>query len=119
MHFQFENYSAYSDVKLPLGVFLQVYTHHFSMTRPRLRALLIDLSGTLHIDKEQTPCAVEALRRIRQARIPIRFCSNTSKESTQDLRDKLNNIGFEVNDGELWTSLGALSDVVKVRELKK
>ena len=101
--------------------------------RPRLRALLIDLSGTLHIGDEPTPFAVSALRRLRDARqprIPIRFCSNTSKECTLDLRARLIGMGFEVRDDgddaeggggvrELWTSLGAVRELVRARGLKR
>lgn len=89
------------------------------MPRPRLRALLIDLSGTLHIGNSATPGAVEALRKARKAGLAIRFCSNTSKESTADLKARLIKIGLEVNDGELWTSLGALKDVLEARNLKR
>ncbi|KAL5480338.1 hypothetical protein ACEPAI_1608 [Sanghuangporus weigelae] len=89
------------------------------MSRPPIRALLVDLSGTLHIGSNAVPGAADALKRIRQAGIPVRFCSNTSKESTASLRAKLMKMGFEVNDGELWTSLGALKDVVKMKYLRK
>lgn len=89
------------------------------MVRPKLRALLIDLSGTLHIGDQATPGAAEALRRARDAGLAIRFCSNTSKESTADLKSRLTKIGFAVNDGELWTSLGALKNVLETRKLKR
>ncbi|THH09960.1 hypothetical protein EW145_g1661 [Phellinidium pouzarii] len=89
------------------------------MIRPKIRALLIDLSGTLHIGSSATPFAIDALKRIRETGIDIRFCSNTSKESAKDLRLRLRNIGFDVHDGELWTSLCALKDVVKARNLQR
>ncbi|KAI5121747.1 hypothetical protein M0805_009036 [Coniferiporia weirii] len=90
------------------------------MIRPAIRAVLIDLSGTLHIGSTPTPSAINALKRVREeSGITIRFCSNTSKESTNDLRTRLNNIGFDVKDGELWTSLGALKDVVRTKNLRR
>ncbi|KAL5514126.1 hypothetical protein ACEPAG_2887 [Sanghuangporus baumii] len=89
------------------------------MSRPAIRALLVDLSGTLHIGSNAVPGAADALKRIHQIGIPVRFCSNTSKESTASLRSKLIKMGFEVNDGELWTSLGALKDVIKMKNLRK
>lgn len=85
----------------------------------RAKALLIDLSGTLHVGSTPTQGAVRALQRLRDAQIPFRFCSNTSQQSTQDLREKLLNMGFEVRENELWTSLGALRDVVKERGLMR
>ena len=78
-----------------------------------IRALLIDLSGTLHIGSDPTPSAVKALQRLRDAGIPFRFCSNTSKESTDSLTERLRSMGFDVrSDGpgrELWTSIGAVT----------
>lgn len=47
----------------------------------RLRALLVDLSGTLHIGSQPTRSAAEAIERLREAGILLRFVSNTSKES--------------------------------------
>lgn len=91
--------------------------------RPFIRALLIDLSGTLHIGDTPTKDAVNALRRLRQAGIPFRFCSNTSKESTTALRERLTHMGFEIrSDGpkeELWTSIGAVKRRIEDLELKR
>ncbi|SCV71903.1 BQ2448_4597 [Microbotryum intermedium] len=48
----------------------------------RLRALLIDLSGTIHVSNQPTPNAAQAIQRLRKAGIVLRWVSNTSKEST-------------------------------------
>jgi ribonucleotide monophosphatase NagD (HAD superfamily) len=37
-----------------------------------IRGLLIDLSGTLHIDAKVIPGAVEAVQRLKQSGIPYR-----------------------------------------------
>lgn len=43
-----------------------------------LKAVLFDLSGTLHIDQQVTPNAVEALKQLRAtSKVPVRFISNT------------------------------------------
>ncbi len=88
-------------------------------SRPPIRALLIDLSGTLHVGKTPTPGAVAALSRLRRNNHAFRFCSNTSKEGRVDLEARLQAMGFELQDTtgldetgkgrEMWTSLGALS----------
>ncbi|KAI0319842.1 HAD-like domain-containing protein [Amylostereum chailletii] len=82
------------------------------MTRPPIRALLIDLSGTLHVGTTPTPAAVHALARLRASQIPFRFCSNTSKQSTASLHTSLAAIGFNVKPEELWTSIGAVRRVL-------
>ncbi|KXN88328.1 Haloacid dehalogenase-like hydrolase domain-containing protein 2 [Leucoagaricus sp. SymC.cos] len=113
-------------------------------TRPFIRALLIDISGNLHVGSRATPDAVEAFRRLRKSGIPFRLCSNTSKESTQSLVSRLNKLGFnvpvlpdepssELESGtafpsgglrrypkrEVWTSIGALAQYVRNRNLKR
>jgi ribonucleotide monophosphatase NagD (HAD superfamily) len=49
------------------------------MQGPAVRALLIDISGTLHVGAKPTPDAGSALRRLQASGIPYRFYSNTSK----------------------------------------
>ncbi|KIP06081.1 hypothetical protein PHLGIDRAFT_107411 [Phlebiopsis gigantea 11061_1 CR5-6] len=107
-------------------------------TRPPIRALLIDLSGTLHVGSSPTPGAVEALNRLRHVApldtdkpLPFKFCSNTSKEGRDQLKTRLRGMGFElkgdVGQGsgeksqsrEMWTSLGAVSALLKRRDLSR
>lgn len=84
----------------------------------KLKALLIDLNGTLHIGSESTPSAGKAIERLRSLRIPFIFCSNSTKESSASLLDKLKKIGFDVKKEELMTSLSAGRMVVEEKGLK-
>jgi ribonucleotide monophosphatase NagD (HAD superfamily) len=92
--------------------------------RPRIKALLIDISGTLHVGAKQTKDAVGALQRLRASQIPFKLCSNSSKESTQDLISRLCKLGFVVNDStsgnrEVWTSVGSVSRTLSEMGLKR
>ncbi|KAJ1653831.1 Haloacid dehalogenase-like hydrolase domain-containing protein 2 [Dispira simplex] len=78
-----------------------------------LRGVLIDLSGTLHIDNAVTPHSVEALQRLRKAGIKVLFCSNTTKEGGSQLHARLTNLGFQHHPKELFTSLMAALQLVK------
>ena len=51
------------------------------MSLSSIRALLIDLSGTIHVENEVIPGAVEAVKRLRDAKVPIKFVTNTTKVS--------------------------------------
>ena len=108
-----------------------------STSRPPLQALLIDLSGTLHVGSTPTTGSVEALTRLRDynamhkgSPLPFRFCSNTSKEGRRELEARLLGMGFDIRiededsvnsptDREMWTSLGALSGVLQAKGLKR
>ncbi|KAG0698944.1 HAD-like domain-containing protein [Suillus ampliporus] len=90
--------------------------------RPIIRALLIDISGTLMIGSKPTHRAVQALAELRRARFPFRFCSNTSKESTSVLQKRMLDAGFDVQTGEsqeLWTSLKAVRSFIHTRGLRR
>lgn len=87
--------------------------------RPTIRALLIDLSGTVHIATQPTPGSPDAIHRLRDSSIPFRFCSNTSKESTAALRDKLARMGIETHDNEVWTSIGAVNSLLRTKGVQR
>ncbi|KAG1741256.1 HAD-like domain-containing protein [Suillus lakei] len=90
--------------------------------RPIIRALLIDISGTLMIGSTTTPGAVRALAELRRSGFPFKFCSNTSKESTSVLQKRMVDAGFDVQTGEsqeLWTSLKAVQSLIRSRGLRR
>ena len=87
--------------------------------RPVIRALLIDLSGTVHVATQPTPRSPEAIQRLRDSSIPFRFCSNTSKESTAILCDKLARMGIETRDNEVWTSIGAVNSLLRAKGVQR
>ncbi|KAG1840246.1 HAD-like domain-containing protein [Suillus subluteus] len=91
-------------------------------SRPKIRALLIDISGTLMIGSTPTQRAVQALAELRRNNFPFRFCSNTSKESTSVLQKRMLDAGFDVQTGEsqeLWTSLKAVQSLILSRGLRR
>ncbi|KAI8580556.1 hypothetical protein K450DRAFT_236192 [Umbelopsis ramanniana AG] len=88
------------------------------MRRDIIKGVLIDLSGTLHIDKKEIPGAVDAIRKLRESGLPFRFATNTTKESPQRLRSKLDALGFQVQDHEIFTSLSACRDLVVSKNLR-
>lgn len=86
--------------------------------RKGLKAVLIDLSGTLHIENEITPNAVEALKRLRGTNMHIKFVTNTTKESRRILHERLVKLGFDIKQDEIFSSLWAARDLVKKEGLK-
>lgn len=70
------------------------------------KAVLVDLSGTLHVEDEITPDAANALKRLRES-FKVRFVSNTTKECRAALLARLQKLGFEIGKDEMVTSLSA------------
>ncbi|KAJ7660389.1 HAD-like domain-containing protein [Mycena polygramma] len=99
--------------------------------RPALRALLIDLSGTLHVGSTPTQGAVDAFRRLQDSGMPHRLCSNTSKESTSDVSARLRGLGFNLKAAnnadseprnpsrEIWTSIAAVGRVMQDMDIHR
>ncbi|XP_053971783.1 haloacid dehalogenase-like hydrolase domain-containing protein 2 isoform X1 [Hylaeus anthracinus] len=83
----------------------------------QIRMVLIDLSGTLHIDNTVIPGAIEALNRLRNAKIPLKFVTNTTKESSNFLYNRLTKLGFEIKKEEIFSSLAAARRLIVSREL--
>lgn len=79
-----------------------------------IRAILIDLSGTLHVENTPTPNAVTSLATLRQQRnLEIRFVTNTTKESRASLVTRLRGIGFGIQDDEIVSSLSVAREFVR------
>ena len=86
--------------------------------RRRLRAVLVDLSGTVHVGDEATPGAAEALDALRAAAggaggVRTLFVPNTSKEGKAALVSRLGRAGLRVRPDEIQTALSAASDHVR------
>ncbi|XP_067670597.1 haloacid dehalogenase-like hydrolase domain-containing protein 2 [Haliotis asinina] len=88
------------------------------MTTSGVKCVLIDLSGTLHIEDEEVPGSVDALERLRASDLKVRFVTNTTKESKRVLVQRLNQIGFNVVPDDVFTSLSAAHNVVMEKKLR-
>ncbi|EFB22004.1 hypothetical protein PANDA_006577, partial [Ailuropoda melanoleuca] len=97
--------------------------------RRALKAVLVDLSGTLHIEDAAVPGAQEALKRqailqvqltnmLRSASVMVRFVTNTTKESKQDLLDRLKKLEFDISEDEIFTSLTAARNLVEQKQVR-
>jgi HAD superfamily hydrolase (TIGR01458 family) len=68
-----------------------------------VRALLVDLDGVLYVENQPIPGAVEAVSRLREHRLALRFVTNTTAHSRDRTLHKLARLGFGVDDRELIT----------------
>ena len=89
----------------------------------RIRGVLIDLSGTLHVGDTAIQGAAAALRRLRDGAgqaggLAVRFVSNTTKEPAGALVARLRRLGFDVAPEEVYTSLTAAKAVIARRRLR-
>jgi HAD superfamily hydrolase (TIGR01458 family) len=69
----------------------------------QVRALLLDLDGVLYVEDEPVAGAREAVAQLRGAGLQLRFVTNTTAQSRGRTLDKLQHLGFAVDDPELVT----------------
>jgi HAD superfamily hydrolase (TIGR01458 family) len=74
-----------------------------------VRGFLLDIEGTIVGDKryEAIGGAVEFIRRVRDAAVPLRLISNNTTDSRPALVDKLARAGFDFTIDEIHTCIGA------------
>lgn len=65
--------------------------------------MLIDLDGVLYVEDETVPGAREAVARLRDAGLGLRFVTNTTSRSRPATLAKLRGLGFTLSDEELVT----------------
>ena len=85
--------------------------------RPRVKAAMIDLNGTLHVGDRPLPGAIEAVQELRKNGFLLKFVTNSSRESRRSLLARLRRIGFDVADEELHSALTAAKMKIKRENL--
>nr|XP_061836900.1 haloacid dehalogenase-like hydrolase domain-containing protein 2 isoform X2 [Nerophis lumbriciformis] len=87
-------------------------------SRCALKAVLVDLSGTLHVEDAAVPGAQDALHRLRQASVDVKFVTNTTKESKRNLLERLRGLNFDLQEKEIFTSLSAARSLLEKTRLR-
>lgn len=72
--------------------------------RGPVRGCLLDLSGTVHVGDQLLPGAAEAIARLREANLALRFVSNTSRLTCRELVRRLREAGLEIAPEEIFTA---------------
>ena len=75
------------------------------------KAILIDLSGTLHIENFAIPGSQIALEKLRQ-KFKFKFVTNTSKENVDTLYMRLKNLNFNISKDDIYSSLTASKQLI-------
>ncbi len=68
-----------------------------------VEGLLLDLDGVVHIRDKPVPGSLDAIARLRAARIPFRFVTNTTRRPRRSIAEGLAAIGLDVTEEEIFT----------------
>lgn len=77
-----------------------------------IRAVLVDIAGVLHVGDVAVPGAVEALARLRDSGLPLRFLTNTTRRTGERLALDLQAMGVDLAADEIVTAASAAHDYV-------
>lgn len=69
-----------------------------------IRGVLLDLSGVIYIGNELVDGAAEAVRRLHQADLPVRFITNTTRSTRAVILRKLARMGLDLDPEALFTA---------------
>jgi len=83
-----------------------------------IKALMIDLSGTVHVGDTLIPGAKNAIFKLKKSGIPLKYVTNSSKESKTSLLMKLEKAGLEVTVDDVFTSLSAARSLISSKNLR-
>ncbi|MET7000518.1 HAD-IIA family hydrolase [Chitinophaga defluvii] len=67
------------------------------------KGFLIDMDGVIYKGSEPIPGAVAFINGLREKGIPFLFLTNNSQRTSRDVCYKLNKMGFQVNDTDIFT----------------
>lgn len=82
-------------------------------------ALLIDLDGTLYVGRDPVPGTRQAVARLRDAGIPLRVLTNTTRRSRRDLAHRLEGMGFQFSLNEIFNAPSAAARWLGRRGLRR
>lgn len=69
----------------------------------RIEAIIFDLDGTLYRGRSPIPGAAKAVNRLRET-VTCRFLSNNGEREGHELTERLRNMGFHVDPGDVISS---------------
>jgi len=82
-----------------------------------IRGVLIDLSGVVYSGTQPINGAASAIGRLREAGLPLRFVTNTTRKSKRLILEQLAKMQLDISEDEVFTPASAACEIVTERNL--
>jgi HAD superfamily hydrolase (TIGR01458 family) len=82
------------------------------------KAILFDISGVLHVDNQPISGAVDTISKLQKQNVPMRFVTNTSRSTSDDMLSKLSKMGFNVKKEDIFTAPIAMKLICQQKKLR-
>lgn len=79
----------------------------------QVKGVIFDIDGTLILNNQPLPGATDTVNSLRNMGVEMRFVTNTTGRTPEQLGKALREFGFEVKDSEVLTSVGACVHFLK------
>ncbi|KAL8609417.1 hypothetical protein ACOMHN_019906 [Nucella lapillus] len=93
-----------------------------ALTSRTVRAVLLDISGVLKnsVDKKDVAIdgSVDAVSRLKASGLPVRFCTNETTTTRSQLVTRLQAIGFNIKEEEVYPPAPAVCRILQQRGLR-
>ena len=73
-----------------------------------ISGVLLDISGVVSDGDQLLPNALESIQRLRDAQLPVRFLTNTTRSTRKAVLTRLKNLNLKLDDCELFTPAQAV-----------
>ncbi len=83
----------------------------------RIRGLLLDLDGVVHVRGTVLPGALEAIAKLRAARLPFKFVTNTTRRPLARIVADLASLGLDAASKDIYTPAALARDFLRRRGL--
>ncbi|CAC5407212.1 LHPP [Mytilus coruscus] len=85
-----------------------------------VKGVLLDITGVLFESGASEPIkgSIEAIKRLKDSKIPVRFCTNETTKTRQKLLQKLHSIGFSMKEDDVFPPIPACCQILKSRGLR-
>lgn len=77
-----------------------------------IQAVLCDIGGVLYVGDNAIKGAIQAIEHIKE-KYPIRFLTNTTQKTSQEVIQKLQRLGFDIQNYEVITALDITKMILK------
>jgi HAD superfamily hydrolase (TIGR01458 family) len=83
----------------------------------RIRGLLLDLDGVVHVRGEVLPGSLQAIAKLRTARLPFKFVTNTTRRPLARIVADVAALGLDVTRADVFTPAALARDFLHHRNL--
>ena len=83
-----------------------------------IKSIIFDISGVLNQDNRPIAGAVDAINNLHRSNIPMRFVTNSSRNTKSEIYASLSDMGFRIEKLQIYTAVTAIQQAIQTRKLR-